>query len=258
MGFQAGDENIKRYVGNSTTIAIDPTGLDFLDNYANWFNSQVGTGYSTTVGAGLHTVFNQVGVSDQTLANADPFVLTAGTIVASTAIVLGGEILLGVGTIGQATLSAGVALADSAYALGAMRLTWAVPRLFGQGGFGLGIGGTLSATGTASAWVTGTIPLNAWWIIAPTVLAMNGAHSWEAWEIHAELDGTGKLHGTLPDKNNLQNYDIEELARLAKELPKSIQKRIEITVKTGADHGHNDRIAKEVDLVVAILKFLGL
>ena len=44
IGFAAGDTNIIRYVGNSTPNAKDPTGLDWLDDYANWFNSHGGSG----------------------------------------------------------------------------------------------------------------------------------------------------------------------------------------------------------------------
>ncbi|MFM7738667.1 MAG: hypothetical protein ACKO9H_04625, partial [Planctomycetota bacterium] len=31
LGFAAGDTNLSRYVGNSATNAVDPSGLDYLE-----------------------------------------------------------------------------------------------------------------------------------------------------------------------------------------------------------------------------------
>lgn len=74
--------------------------------------------------------------------------------------------------------------------------------------------------------------------------------------IEASLDSTGKVHGKLPDIKRLAQYDPYELSQLLSELKRSVQKRIEITVKMGADHGHNARIAEEQQLIKSIEKFL--
>jgi hypothetical protein len=113
IGFYAGDPNVRRYGGNSSILRVDPSGLDWLDSYANGFNSIFGSGYSNTVGGGIHTGLNAVGVDDQTLSQMTANQALAGTTVAAIPIavglVAGGEVLLGVGTLGSAVTTAGAA-----------------------------------------------------------------------------------------------------------------------------------------------------
>jgi RHS repeat-associated protein len=108
-GFAAGDSNLDRYVKNAPIGLIDPSGLDWLDVYAEWFNSVFGTGYSATLGGVIHGTVTvgadyYLGISDETLANAGPWTLAFGTAVVSTpiafGILYGGEVMLGVGTYG--------------------------------------------------------------------------------------------------------------------------------------------------------------
>ena len=248
MGFQAGDENIKRYVGNSTTIAIDPTGLDFLDNYANWFNSQVGTDYSTTVGAGIHTVFNQVGVSDQTLANADPFVLTAGTIVASTAIVLGGEVLLGVGTIGQAALAASVAVSQAVSA--SMAFTLTLPTLTIEGG--LGLSGAISLTGVVVG--TTTIQVNGVWIVA-TVLAMSARQRAIDAAQAAGQDAIEGLSSIAKKIKQFEGKSISDMKDLYQKMQKTYDKHLAKYARDSAEtRGETNRIEREMAAMRKILE----
>ena len=74
--------------------------------------------------------------------------------------------------------------------------------------------------------------------------------------INAGLDATGKVHGRLPDVEDLQLYDVDELARLRDELTQSVQQRIEIIVEMGSDFGHSERLATEQQLIKSIEKHL--
>jgi hypothetical protein len=71
-----------------------------------------------------------------------------------------------------------------------------------------------------------------------------------------KLDGTGKVHGKLPQAKDLVLYDTEDLIQLRNELQASVQKRIEVTVKKGSDFGHAERQAAEQQLIRAIDKHL--
>jgi hypothetical protein len=76
--------------------------------------------------------------------------------------------------------------------------------------------------------------------------------------IDAALDSTGKVHGILPKLQDLAWYSRDDLEALLPQLRSSVQKRIETTVKLGADYGHNARIADEQALIKSIEKLLGL
>ncbi len=76
--------------------------------------------------------------------------------------------------------------------------------------------------------------------------------------IDAALDSTGKVHGILPKLKDLAKYSGDDLEALLPQLRSSVQKRIETTVKLGADYGHNARIAEEQALIKSIEKLLGL
>lgn len=82
----------------------------WLDNYAEWFNSTFGSGDSETLGG---AIYNILPVSNETLANASDTSLLVGTTIASipiaVGIVAGGEVVLGVGTLGGAATTAGTA-----------------------------------------------------------------------------------------------------------------------------------------------------
>jgi RHS repeat-associated protein len=122
IGFEAGDNNFYRFVGNGPVGRNDPMGLDWLDSYANWFNGVVGSGYSTTAGSYIHSGLNAVGVSDAALANVSANqALGATAIVAAPfgiALFAGGEVVLGVGSLGtavsQLTVTAGTIVAHPA------------------------------------------------------------------------------------------------------------------------------------------------
>ena len=76
----------------------------WLDNYANWFNGTFGSGWSNTVG-GVITSVAPIN------PNASDAALLTGTVIVSipagVAILAGGEVLLGVGTFGGATVATG-------------------------------------------------------------------------------------------------------------------------------------------------------
>jgi hypothetical protein len=74
--------------------------------------------------------------------------------------------------------------------------------------------------------------------------------------IDAALDVTGKVHGRLPQAQDLARYSLEDLARLRDELQISVQTRIARTVEMGADYGHNARLAEEQQLLQSIEKHL--
>jgi hypothetical protein len=86
-GFKAGDKNIDRYAGNSPADHVDPSGEGWLDAYANWFNSQVGSGYSNALG-GL--IYRLTPVSNATLAGASDGAMAAVAVGAAVGIFMGG------------------------------------------------------------------------------------------------------------------------------------------------------------------------
>ena len=70
------------------------------------------------------------------------------------------------------------------------------------------------------------------------------------------LDGTGKVHGQLPDPKDLDQYSRDELIQLRDELEISVQRRIEKTVELGREKAHGQRQGAEQDLIDSINKFL--
>ncbi|MEQ1507827.1 MAG: hypothetical protein ABMB14_36700, partial [Myxococcota bacterium] len=70
------------------------------------------------------------------------------------------------------------------------------------------------------------------------------------------LDSTGKVHGDLPKVKDLGRYDADDLEVLSEDLGKSIEKRIEVTIKKGSDPGHGARQAAEQDLKKSVDKHL--
>jgi hypothetical protein len=77
------------------------------------------------------------------------------------------------------------------------------------------------------------------------------------------LDGTGKVHGELPNINDLNRYSDEALEILCDELKQSVQTRIQTTSQVGdmfsdiQNRSHGQRQEAEQSLVRAIEKYLG-
>jgi hypothetical protein len=82
----------------------------WLDDYSNWFNSTFGSGWSEAAGGVIHSGLTTV-MEEETLANTSDGALLTGTVIVSgitaVGIVAGGEVLLGVGTLGGSTTTAG-------------------------------------------------------------------------------------------------------------------------------------------------------
>jgi hypothetical protein len=74
--------------------------------------------------------------------------------------------------------------------------------------------------------------------------------------IDAVLDASGKVHGYLPEVQDLRRYHAEDLARLRDQLRIRVQTRIAKTVELGADYGHDARILEEQQLLKSIEKHL--
>ena len=90
IGFNAGDENLKRYVGNRVSSVLDPAGLDWLDNYAHWYEAQFGTAGTVATNVALGVVVGAataaaVTVAAPIIATGDAAVLVAGGVSAGTA-----------------------------------------------------------------------------------------------------------------------------------------------------------------------------
>ncbi|MCX7386418.1 MAG: hypothetical protein NTX48_07100, partial [Planctomycetales bacterium] len=132
MGFAAGDTNITRYVGNNMPNATDPSGFDWLDEYANWFNSHGGAGWSNNVGNAIYSGTTELGVSDEYWANMTANEALLGTTVASAGIVL------------------------TVYYSAPVILSWAVPIsvpvLTYGGGTGVVSGGSSAAVAVGATW----------------------------------------------------------------------------------------------------------
>jgi RHS repeat-associated protein len=76
-------------------------------------------------------------------------------------------------------------------------------------------------------------------------------------DLKAALDATGRIHGSLPNPNELGRYHPEDLQRLLDGLRQSVQQRIQNTANMGATVGHDARIAEEQQLIQAIERHLG-
>jgi RHS repeat-associated protein len=145
-GFNGGDANLYRYVGNNSLIYVDPSGLcrgtDWLDRYAKGFNKLFGSSWSNAAGNVIYGGLVGSGLmNNDTLANANAWECLAGTALVSTGLVLGGEALLGIGTGSALFNSAGYWAGAQWYSSAA----WATsPWTWG----GLLGGGVYSATGS--------------------------------------------------------------------------------------------------------------
>ena len=90
LGFDAGDANVSRLVGNGVTVRSDPSGLDWLDDYAGWYDDTFGTAgeiatsaaEGVVVGAAVATV---VVVAAPVVASAGAATLVAAGVSAATA-----------------------------------------------------------------------------------------------------------------------------------------------------------------------------
>ncbi len=89
IGFLAGDTNLSRYVGNGSTNRIDPSGLDWLDDYANWYEEKFGRGgrIATNVAGGI------------VIGGA-----TVAVVVAAAPVAVGGLVAVGVSTATATTV----------------------------------------------------------------------------------------------------------------------------------------------------------
>jgi RHS repeat-associated protein len=75
-------------------------------------------------------------------------------------------------------------------------------------------------------------------------------------ELEAALDATGRVHGLLPNPQELGQYHPEDLQKLLDELKQSVQQRIQNTSNLGSTVGHDARQAEEQQLINAIEKHL--
>lgn len=120
---------------------------NWLDSYANWFNSTFGSGYSNTVG---NWIYDHMPVSDETLANAGDWQLFGATAAAATATVLGGYYLIP---------AAGSAIGSASSTIASMSWTSSIPYSFPAIFPTIGLDGTLAFTGisgVATFTVTGS------------------------------------------------------------------------------------------------------
>jgi hypothetical protein len=97
-----------------TVSASGWSSRSWLDAYAQWFNDTFGPMWSENAGAVTHSVLTSV-ITEETMASTSDGVLLTGTIVVSVpvsiAIVYGGEVALGVGTM---TTSSGATVVTGA------------------------------------------------------------------------------------------------------------------------------------------------
>lgn len=70
------------------------------------------------------------------------------------------------------------------------------------------------------------------------------------------LDQTGKVHGQLPQRNDLGRVSTDDLKQLNGDLRKSVQERHRTNAELGSDPGHDKRITEEQRLLQAIAKEL--
>ncbi|RMG32193.1 MAG: RHS repeat-associated core domain-containing protein, partial [Planctomycetota bacterium] len=110
VGFAAGDANISRYAGNNSPNLRDPSGMDWLDVYANWFNGVFGSGYSQSVGEAVYDGLTYAGVTDEYLAEMSAWEAAGWTAAASipvgVGVFYGGEVVLGIGSFGTTAAEA--------------------------------------------------------------------------------------------------------------------------------------------------------
>ena len=71
------------------------------------------------------------------------------------------------------------------------------------------------------------------------------------------LDASGKVHGRLPEAQDLVRYSPDELLHFAQDLEQSVQERIRRTIELGPDRAHGQRQADEQYLLRQIRRRLG-
>ena len=103
----ASTTNLYSYCGDRPTSRTDPSGMDWLNSYANFFNGIFGSGYSRVTGNVVYgATVGSGAISNNTLANASANTLAGATAVvaipAGVGLLYGGEVALGVGTFGAA------------------------------------------------------------------------------------------------------------------------------------------------------------
>ena len=69
-------------------------------------------------------------------------------------------------------------------------------------------------------------------------------------------DGTGKVHGDLPQLSDLNSYETDDLVSYRDDLERSVQTRIEKNSELGSDLGHAQRQAEEQAQISRINKIL--
>lgn len=188
--------------GNANATTSSFASRSWLDNYSNWFNSTFGSGWSEAAGGVIHDGLTTV-IDESTLAStSDGALLTGTTIVsipAGIAIVAGGELVLGVGTLGTtattATAVTGTSVAGVTVVEGAVGTTTVIATAEGAG-IGattilVGIEGAEVATATTTiAGLTGTEA-----VIGSTVTATGIGIGIPA---STELAVVGSLEYTMP------------------------------------------------------------
>ncbi len=85
----------------------------------------------------------------------------------------------------------------------------------------------------------------------------DGGDAKEMLERVATLVASGRIHGPLPNPNELGRYHPEDLRRLLEGLRQSVEQRIQNTANMGATVGHDARLAEEQQLIQAIERYLG-
>ncbi|MCX7385317.1 MAG: RHS repeat-associated core domain-containing protein, partial [Planctomycetales bacterium] len=209
LSFMAGATNFTRYVGNGATNYTDPTGwqrtrngdmlapplnlhdypdvahfmatmnsrggnqfygTDWLDGYANWFNSYGGSGWSTSIGNGLYSCATSTGISNESLANLTAnealAITTAVSIPTAFARLFGGELVLGVGSasvlLQEATLAISLLFPASESVVLSVATEAVIPLVAPE--VFLGVTGAEVAVTTAaesSIWLTTTTTIEA-------------------------------------------------------------------------------------------------
>jgi hypothetical protein len=70
------------------------------------------------------------------------------------------------------------------------------------------------------------------------------------------IDNTGKVHGQLPDPNDMNKFPKDKLKQFLRDLIQSVQQRQFLNDTLGVDVGHATRIQQERTLIRVITKIL--
>ena len=93
-------------------------------------------------------------------------------------------------------------------------------------------------------------------------LGLKSKHSNDARSYNANdrelptLDNTGKVHGELPDPNDMKKFPKDKLKQFLRDLKQSVQRRQSLNKSLGVDPGHATRVAEETRLIRVITKIL--